>query len=185
MRLQIIVSLFALAGIAVLSTACRSGEPIDSETAMSLLKDRNMEPVRLTFSASPPANADANVTSAYNTLVDAHVITCTTTKGMGTICQPGPAGDGVSQVGSAELAVIAGRWVPSAITSLSRADGSTATAEVRMRFELNPLYRDFENAFDTIQLWSGKSAIDNKREGKVSHAVFQRYDDGWHLDNLS
>ena len=104
---------------------------------------------------------------------------------MGKICQPGPAGDALTQVGSAELAVVAGRWVPASITSISRSVGSSATAEVRLRFELSPLYRDFENAFDAIQLWAGKSPIESKKEGRVAHAVFQRYEDGWHLESLS
>lgn len=185
MRLKTVVTVCALAAIAAVSSGCRSGDPIDYETAMGLIRDRNTEPVKLTFSASPPANAGPTVADAYTALIDAHVIACTTTAAMGQICQPGPAGDALTQVGSAELAVVAGRWVPAAITSISRSVGSSATAEVRLRFEMSPLYRDFENAFDAIQLSVGKSPIDSKREGKMVHAVFQRYEDGWHLDSLS
>ena len=104
---------------------------------------------------------------------------------MGKICQPGPAGDAVTQVGSAELAVVAGRWVPSAITSISRSAGSSATAEVRMQFEMSQLYRDFEDAFDAIQIRAGSSPVENKKEGKIAHAVFQRDDDGWHVESIS
>jgi hypothetical protein len=186
MSLKTAVSVCVLAAFATVSSGCRSGEPIDNETAMNLIKDRNTDPVKLTFSASPPQNASATVTDAYTQLIDAHVITCTTTVGMGKICQPGPAGDAVTQVGAAELSIVAGRWVPASITTISRPVGSSgATAEVRLTFELSPLYRDFENAFDAIQLYAGKSPIENKREGKMAHAVFQRYEDGWHLESLT
>src|SRR5260370_37014140 len=95
------LSMCALAVIAALSSGCRSGEPIDYETAMSLVRDRNTEPVKLTFSASPPPNAGPSVTDAYNALIDAHVIACTSTPAMGKICQPGPAGDALTQAGPA------------------------------------------------------------------------------------
>ena len=183
MNFKTVIPVFALAAIATLSSGCHVGDPINYETAMSLVKDRNPEPVKLTFSASPPPNADSKIIDAYNRLVDAHVLTCTVTA-MGKICQPGPAGEALTQVGSAELALVAGRWVPAAITSISPG-GSSATAEVRLRFESSPTYRDFESAFDAIQLWAGKSAIETNKEGKMVHAVFQRYEDGWHLDSLS
>jgi hypothetical protein len=184
--MQLRTTAYALLAVtAIISSGCHTAEPIDYETAMNLIKDRNTEPVKLTFSASPPSNAGPSMTEAYNQLIDAHVIACTTTPAMGKICQPGPTGDSLTQVGSAELAIVAGRWVPAAITSIARSVGSSATAEVRLRFEPSPLYRDFESAFDTIQLWGGKSPIESKKEGKVVRAVFQRYEDGWHLESLS
>lgn len=177
--------LCVLAALATVSTGCSGGDPLDYETAMTLVKERQTDPVKLTFSAAPPVHAGANVTDAYARLTDAHVINCTTTEAMGKICEPGPAGEDITPVGSAELSLNAGRWVPSTITSISRSVGSGATAEVRMRFELSPLYRDFEESFDTLQIWAGKSAIENKKEGKMAHAVFQRYEDGWHLESLT
>jgi len=178
-------SLCVLAALATISTGCSGGDPLDYETAMSLVKERQTDPVKLTISASPPAHGGAAVTDAYVRLMDAHVINCTTTEVMGKICQPGPAGEEITPVGSAELSLNAGHWVPSTITSISRSTGSSATAEVRMRFELSPLYRDFEESFDAIQVWAGKSPIENKKEGKMAHAVFQRYEDGWHLESLT
>ena len=178
--------LCVLEALAAVSIGCSGGDPLDYETAMSLVKERQTDPISLTFSASPPAQGGANITDAYARLVDAHVITCTNTEAMGKICQPGPAGESaLTPVGSAELSLNAGRWVPSTITSISRSGGSTASAEVRMRFELSPLYRDFEDSFDAIQIWAGKSPIENKKEGKMAHAVFQRYEDGWHLESLT
>ena len=185
MRQKVFLCCVIVAGLSTLMTACRSGEPIDYETALGLLKDRTTDPVKLTFSASPPPDATPAISQAYDRLIDAHIITCTSTKGMGKICQPGPAGEAVSQAGSAELAVIAGRWVPSAIASISRSAGSSATAEVRMQFEMSELYREFEDAFDTIQIRAGKSLLDNKKEGKMAHAVFQRDEDGWHVESVS
>src|SRR2546423_1541349 len=108
MSLKTTASVCLLATIAALSIGCRGGDPIDYETAMSLIKDRNTEPIKLTFSASPPSNAGPSVMDAYSQLIDAHVITCTSTQVMGKICQPGPAGDALTQVGAAEMAIIAG-----------------------------------------------------------------------------
>lgn len=164
-------------------SGCRAGDPIDYETAMSLLKDRNTETVKLTFSASPPAaTASTRATQAYDQLVDAHVLNCQSTTTLGKLCQPGPAGDGVVQVGSTELALVAGHWTPENILNISRSAGNSATADVRMRFEPSPLYRDFEAAFDQIQLATGKQPIEANNQSKTVHASYQRYEDGWHLE---
>src|SRR5438128_9938195 len=98
MSLRTTITVLVLATIAGASSGCRSGEPIDYETAMTLVKDRNTEPVKLTFSASLPTDARPNVADAYNQLISAHVLACTTTAAMGKICQPGPAGDALTQV---------------------------------------------------------------------------------------
>src|SRR5690242_12482567 len=103
MSLRSTITVCVLAAIAGTSSGCRHSEPIDYDTAMTLVKDRNTEPVKLTFSASPPVDARPNVTDAYNQLISAHVLTCTTTAGMGKICQPGSAGEALTQVGAAEL----------------------------------------------------------------------------------
>lgn len=184
MGIKAVVCAGALAALAIVSTACRGPEPIDPDTALSLLKDRTTEPVRVTFSATVPENATPSVKDAYTLLMDAHVITCKTTA-VGKLCQPGPAGDALTLAGSAELGLVAGRWAPSSVTSISRSGGNAATAEVHMRFEPSPLYRDFEGAFDAIQIWSGQSAMDNKKEGKIAHAVFQHLEDGWRLESLT
>jgi hypothetical protein len=181
-------SALCLCGIATLAVAlsgCRQGDLIDTETAASLLKDRNTETVKLTFSASPPRSGeDAMVGKAYDRLVDAHVLTCATND-MGSICQPGPAGDAVTQAGAAELALTAGRWVPATITNIARAGENSATAEVHMVFEPSPLYREFQGAFDDIQMWGGHARMELRKEGKLMHAVYQRLDDGWHLDSVN
>jgi hypothetical protein len=171
---------------ALLLASCRSGDPIDYETAIALLKDRNTEPVKLTFSASPPSTGvSARAAQAYDQLADAHVLNCESTQSLGKLCQPGPAGDAVAQVGSTELAVVAGRWTPENILSISRSGGSLATAEVRMRFEPSPLYRDFEAAFDQIQLATGKTPLDAAMQSKTVRASYQHYEDGWHLEAVN
>ncbi len=169
-------------------SGCRHVDPLDAETAVDLLKDRNGETLKLVFSASPPSPTDARANEAYDRLIDAHVLTCSATKTMGKVCRPGPAGDALAQEGPADISLIAGRWVPATIMSISRSGNSSAVAEVRMRFEPSPLYRDFESAFDQVQLASGAagaSTIDYKREGKIVHASYQRYDDGWRLEGLN
>ena len=186
MKTRSALRLCGLATLAVVLTGCRQGELIDSDTAASLLKDRNTETVKLTFSASPPRSGqDVTVGRAYDRLVEAHVLTCAATEAMGKICQPGPAGDAVTQAGANELSLIAGRWVPATVTNIARAGDNGATAEVHMVFEPSPLYREFQNFFDEIQMGGGRARMEISKEGKLMHAVYQRLDDGWHLDSVN
>ncbi len=174
----------AFTAAAAILCGCRGSDTLDGETAMALLKERNMEPVKFTFSATPPQGpGNPRIAQAYDRLIDAHVITCTATQALGKICQPGPAGEALSLVGATELALNAGHWVPSTIVSISRS-GSGTVAEVRMAFEPSPLYRDFESSFDDIQAWGGKPGAENLRNGKTVHATYQHTDDGWHLTGV-
>jgi hypothetical protein len=183
MSLKRIVGLAALALITSIFSGCRTGNPIDYDTAMALLKDRNMEPVKLTISAAPPQNGDLRTKQAYERLIDAHVIVCSDTQAIGKICEPGPTGEALSLEGSTELALVAGRWVPAVISNISRSGDGSATAEVRMTFEPSPTYRDFESAFDDIQQAGGHGPVD--KTVKLVRAVYQRLEDGWHLDSVN
>jgi hypothetical protein len=185
MRLPTSLSICALATVAAMVSGCRGGDPLDADTAMALLRERNMEAVKFTFNTTPPRPTDdARVVQAYARLIDAHVIECTATEALGKICQPGPAGEALSLVGTTELQLNAGRWVPSTITNISRSGGGNAVAEVHMSFEPSPLYRDFENSFDDIQSLGGKPGVENARNGKTVHATYQRSEDGWHLASV-
>lgn len=166
-------------------TASCQRDPLTYDTALNLLKDRNTEPVRLTFSTSVPASGDARLTRAYDKLIDAHVLTCTENSEMGKICRPGPSGETLAQSGSTELTFVAGRWVPLSIGSMNRLGGDTATAEVRMSFDPSPLYRDFETQFDQLEDAAGKPGLAGKKNGTVMHARFRKDEDGWHLESLN
>jgi hypothetical protein len=175
-----------LATLAAVLSGCRQADLIDTDTAASLLKDRNTETVKLTFSASPPRSGeDVMAGRAYDRLVDANVLTCATTEAMGKICQPGPAGDAVTQAGANELSLIAGRWVPATVSNITRAGENAATAEIHMVFEPSPLYREFQSAFDEIQMSGGRARMELRKEGKLMRAVYQHLDDGWHLDSVN
>jgi len=181
MRLPTLSLACAIAAGAVL-VGCGGGNPLDADTAMALLKDRNAEVVKFTFSASPPRTADdPQITRAYERLVQDHVIQCTSTEAMGKICQPGPAGEAITLVGTTDLSLNAGRWVPSSVVSISRSGGSSAVVEIRMSFEPSPLYRDFESTFDDIQTVAVKTGSENLKNGKTVHATYQRDEEGWHL----
>lgn len=181
MRKLLFTLAMALLGGLLLS-GCGS-DPLDYDTAMELLKDKNTEPVKLTFSAAIPPGNDIRLSAAYGQLIDAHVLACTENPAMGEICRPGPSGDAISQAGSAELSFAAGRWVPATILKISRSGGGAAVADVRMTFEPTPMYRDFQAAFDQIQTLTGRGVV-SRGDGKVMRASFQRYDDGWHLDSI-
>src|SRR5258708_13419252 len=82
----------ALVTAAAILSGCRGTDALDAETAMALLKERNMEPVKFTFSAAlPQTPGNVRIAQAYDKLIDAHVIVCTPTQALGKICQPGPA----------------------------------------------------------------------------------------------
>ncbi len=98
------------------------------------------------------------------------------------ICEPGPAGDELAQQGVAELSLAAGRWVPASIVAIRRNGRNAAVADARMTFQPGQLFRDFENAFEQIQSPVTRTAA--LKEGKLVHATFQRYDDGWHVESV-
>jgi hypothetical protein len=165
--------------------SCGGGEPLDYETAMSVLKEHSVEPIKSTFSSSPRFDAnEPRIKRAYQDLMDSHVIECSESAGLGMMCTPGPAGDGLKQDGTTELSLEAGQWVPAAIVSIQRSGRNAATAEVRMSFEPSSLYREFETAISDIQSPAATQAVSDTKQPKMMHAVFQRYQDEWHVESL-
>src|ERR1700737_478193 len=99
------LSMFLLVG-------CGGGDPLDSETALALIRDRNTDPVQAKFSATPQFDRQDNrMAQAYQRLMAAHVIECHTSS-LGTICEPGVSGTGITQSGSNELMLTAGHGGP-------------------------------------------------------------------------
>jgi hypothetical protein len=159
---------------------------LDYETALNLLRERTTDPVRISFSASPHfENQDPGVSEAYQHLMDEHVIQCKKNTGTATICEPGPAGDALTQDGVSELSFVAGRWVPASILAIRRTGRNTAVADLRMSFEPSQIFQEFENAFDEIQS-AGQTLTLNavKQQGKMVQVTFQRYADGWHVESV-
>lgn len=180
MRSKIFVLVLSLAAACLIGCG---GDPLDYDTAMNLLRDRTNDPVRTNFSASPRSeNEDPKVADAYKKLVDGHVLQCKPNAAVGTLCEPGPAGDVLSQQGVSDLSFVAGRWAPATILSMRRTGRNSATAEVRMNFEASPLFQEYEDAFDLIQSPGAAMALSTRKQGKVAHVTFQRYDDGWHVE---
>ena len=175
--LSVSLSMFLLA-------ACGGGDPLDAETALSLIRDRNTDPVQAKFSAILQMDRQDNrMAQAYQHLMEAHVIECHSTS-LGTICEPGVSGAGITLSGANELMLNAGHWVPVTILAVSRTGRNRAIADVRLTFEASPLYAEFESDFDTVQTVEAAQALGNKKEGWNAHAVFQHYDDGWHLESI-
>ena len=169
--------------LAALCVCGCGGDSLDYETAMNLLRERATDPIRTSFNASPRfGGQDPRIGQAYQRLIDSHVIQCKTSALVGTICEPGPAGDALTQSGATDLSLVAGRWVPSAIMSIRRNGRTSARAEVRMIFEPTDLFREFEDAFDEIQMPS--VTLSERKQGKMAQAVFQHYEDGWHVESL-
>ncbi len=168
-------------------TSCSRSEPLDYETAMSLMRERNVNPVKITFSASPKlAEQEPRIKQSYDLLVKEHVLTCQTNDVVGVICEPGPAGDALAQEGSSNLALVAGRWTPSVIIRINRTGRDGAEAEVRMTFEPSELYKEYRDAFDTIQN-AAESQINmtEQHDGKTAQVKFTHTEEGWHLDSMT
>jgi hypothetical protein len=173
----------AISVLVLCLTAC-GGAVLDYETAINLLRERAADPVRTSISASPRfENQDPKVVRAYQRLMDAHVIQCSSTS-VGAICEPGPAGDTITQNGVTDLSVVAGRWVPASIVAIQRTGRNSASADVRMSFEPSSLFQEFEDAFDSIESPGSMLAAGTRKEGKMIHVAFERYDDGWHVENI-
>ncbi len=169
--------------LALCLAAC-GGALLDYETAINLMRERAAEPVRTSISASPRFDSqDTRVVRAYQRLMDAHVIECKSSA-VGTICEPGPAGETLAQNGVSELSVVAGRWVPAVIVAIQRTGRNSASADVRMTFEPTSLFQEFEDAFDSIESPGTVLAAATRKQGKMVHVTFERYDDGWHVENI-
>ncbi len=175
----------AVVFIAAIFLSSCGGDPLDYETAMNLLRERATDPVRTSFSASPHFETqDPRVTMAYQRLQEAHVIQCKNTVGVGIFCEPGPAGDAISQADMSSLSLVAGRWAPSTIIAIRRTGRGSADADVRMLFEPSELFREFEDAFDQIQGPGAMVALGSRKQGKMVRVKYQRYDDGWHVESI-
>jgi hypothetical protein len=175
------VALSAILGLVGCTT-----QTLDYETALTLIKDRTMDPLKITISASPRfADSDPKIKQYYDQLIAGHVITCEANGLVGVLCQPGPAGQGVNQEGSTDLSVVVGRWAPAVITKINRAGRGAVTAELRLTFEPSPLYREYQDAFDAIQNSSSSrlSQVEQK-EGKTAQASFVHAEDGWHVESI-
>lgn len=176
-------SWFAMLVLVLCLTAC-GGALLDYETAINLLRERAADPVRTSISASPRfENQDPKVARAYQRLMEAHVIQCNSTS-VGAVCEPGPAGDTITQNGVTDLSVVAGRWVPASIVAIQRTGRNSASADVRMSFEPGSLFQEFEDAFDSIESPGSMLAAATRKQGKMVHVNFERYDDGWHVENI-
>jgi hypothetical protein len=176
-------SRLTIPALALCLIAC-GGAPLDYDTAINLLRERTAEPVRTSISASPRFDGeDPQVARAYQRLMEAHVIECKSTS-VGSVCEPGPAGDTLTQNGVTDLSVVAGRWVPASIVAIQRSGRNTASAEVRMTFEPSPLFQEFGDAFDSIKSPGSMMEAATRKQGKIIHATFERYDDGWHVENI-
>ena len=140
--------------------------------------------MRTTIAASPRLeNQDPKVMLAYQRLIEAHIIQCRSTA-VGAVCEPGPAGDTLTQNGVDDILLVAGRWAPASIVAIQRTGADSASADVRMTFEPSLLFQEFETAFDSILSPGSVISAAVRKQGKMVHATFEHYEDGWHVQNV-
>ena len=174
------------AGLLCLCLAGCATHSLDYQTALNLLREHQSEPIKITISASPRlGESDLSIKQAYAQLTEGHVLDCQPNPTVGTFCQPGPAGGGITAAGSTDLSLVAGRWVPLVINEINRSGSSTSTAGVRFSFEPSPLYKEYQGAFDTLQNSAeGRTQLAQQKDGKSVQAVFVYSDEGWQLESV-
>ena len=173
-------------GVSCLWLGGCASEPLDYQTALDLMRDRKSEPLKITFSASPRlVDTDPKIKDAYGQLIEGHVLDCQPNETVGTLCQAGFAGGAVSAAGSTDLSLIAGQWVPSVITKINRSGSHGSTVEARLAFEPSPLYKEYKEAFDTLQSSAeARVLLAQQKDGKSVQAVFVHSEEGWRLETL-
>lgn len=178
-------SLPGLALLCLWQFGCASAT-IDYQTALNLMRDDKSDPLKITFSASTRlGETDPKIKQAYDQLMEGHVLDCQPNPAIGTLCQAGVAGDAITSAGSTDLTLIAGRWVPSVITGITRSGRNTSTAEARLAFEPSPLYREYQEAFDTLQNSAdGRALLAQQKDGKSVRATFVHSEEGWRVEAM-
>ena len=74
--------------------------------------------------------------------------------------------------------------MPASIVAIQRTGTDSASADVRMTFEPSTLFQEFEDAFDSIESPGSTLAAATRKQGKMVHVTFERYGDGWHVENV-
>ncbi|MDQ2944689.1 MAG: hypothetical protein M3Y27_01870 [Acidobacteriota bacterium] len=179
-------SLVVLASVVLLSldlVGCASAT-LDYQTALTLMRDEKADPLKITFSAVPRlGESDPKIKQGYDQLIEGHVIDCLPNPTIGTLCQPGAAGSAITSAGSTDLSLIVGQWIPSVITGIVRSGANTATVEARLAFEPSPLYREYQDAFDTLQNSAeSRAMLAQQKDGKSVQATFVHSEDGWRVE---
>jgi len=189
---------------------------LNRETAMKLLQARTPETVRANFIDRLPDRVNDPRAAAYHALESAAVIRCLlrppdffSRVNPGTFrppgypdfsqgykgelrCQPIPNSglgyqrDGIS-AGVGVFSLMAGEFVPSDVTGISKTGKNTALVEVRLSFRPSALYSQHRAAFDRITAnggpGGGSTPLGSVRD-RMARATFRRYDDGWRLEGV-
>jgi hypothetical protein len=171
----------ALAIIIAAQLGC-GHKPLDRQTAMKVIGSRIIDTIEGSFSASPEYRG--NAIPQYQQLLNAGVITCTGSAIMGTVCRPGPAGSGLRE-GTGEIAFVAGQLVVGSVTAVSETSPTSAIADIQLVFQPTPLYSKYQAQLNLMDDGSSfQIPLQQRIQGRMARAMFQRFDDGWHLQGL-
>ena len=71
------------------------------------------------------------------------------------------------------------------ITGVTRSGTHTSTAEARLAFEPSPLYKEYQQAFDTLQNSpDGRGLLAQQKDGKNVQATFVHSEEGWRVETF-
>ena len=183
--ISLLVVLASLVLLCLGQVGCASAT-LDYQTALTLMREDKADPLKITFSAIPLlGETDPKIKQAYDLLIEGHVLDCLPNQAIGTLCQPGAAGGAITSAGSTDLSLIVGQWVPSVITGIVRSGTNTATVDARLAFEPSPLYREYQDAFDTLQNSAeSRAMLAQQKDGKSVQATFVHSEEGWRVESL-
>ncbi len=98
-------------------------------------------------------------------------------------CNVGRNGQGfIANQGNNKMVFAAGQLSTGEVTGVSQTSETTAVADVRLSFQPNRQYAQYQNLLDQLEQ---TGAISAAKSGSVTaRATFQRFDDGWRLQGI-
>jgi hypothetical protein len=171
--------------LALLSAVIQLGcgkKPLDRDTALRLLQDRNVQSIQMVYEGQPfPPSTHQ---SAYQQLVSAGVLRAEPLVFGQVKYQAGPNNFG-GLVSQEHTEIIAGYLRPTAVTGIRQTGSDEAVAEVTLSFVPSPVYSQFQAAMDEVASDTFKEIFQRQKQPRETKATFRRYDNGWRLENFT
>jgi len=164
--------------LVLLMSGC-SKKQLDRETAAKLIGNRVVKPLQ---GEIPQGGSQYN--GVLRQLDAAGLLDCKY-PGMDSMipCNVGRNGQGfIAHGGYNRMAFAAGQLSAGAVTGVSQTSDTMAVAVVRLVFQPNGQYAQYQNLFDQIEMTGTISAA--KSGSLTARATFQRFDDGWRLQGI-
>lgn len=185
----------ALVALACLSSAC-GRKDLTREAASPLVQGRVVAGLRACFKSGGIMHTtifgqDASDPhySVYQSLMNAGILSCVVSyPGAPNLdCTPGPKAVGFIDDHVGSITAPAGNLIVSGVTGITKTGENSALAQLQLQFQ--PIgsyaqYRNLINQIDGIGVLTGTQPVRVLAGRNTAQATFQRYDDGWRLQNI-